>query len=199
MAAKTDRKDLPGVKIEDDFEMTQSTCQPIGIFVSWFWLFAVFAAAEGLDNEQAPAPSRRARGLSPGANLRSQRGLSRGHERVRARGATGAGGSTRYGSHSRAFWWISAWPIGRRDCSRAAGPGCRGSPSQGAGPGAAVVASTDLVDDAEEALRAAIEGAPDDANLLFALAQTLVNQGDRWRRPSRSSPVCVRIGRPIPV
>ncbi len=156
--------------------MTQYTVKRLALCVLVL-VCAVFAAAEGVGNEQAPAlPD----GLQ--AYLQARISEANGDYREAMRAYERAVQQAPDVDEVRVAFASFLVDIGMADRAARLLEGRENLGDEGLRVRALALAQlssrqSDLVNEAEEALRAALEGAPDDANLLFALAQALANQG----------------------
>ncbi|MCJ7756248.1 MAG: tetratricopeptide repeat protein, partial [Thermoanaerobaculales bacterium] len=157
--------------------MTQHTVNRLVLF-AMVLVSAVFAAAEGIDNEQAPA-------LPDGLQSYLQARIleANGSYREAMDAYERAVQQAPDVDEVRVAFASFLVDIGMAERAAQLLEGRQGLSDEGLRVRALALAQlssrkSDLVEDAEAALRAAIEGAPDDPNLLFALAQTLVNQGE---------------------
>ena len=157
--------------------MTQHTVNRL-VLLAVVLVFAVFAAAESIDNEQAPA-------LPDGLQSYLQARISEanGSYREAMDAYERAVQQAPDVDEVRVAFASFLVDIGMAERAAQLLEGRQGLSDEGLRVRALALAQlssrqSDLVEDAEAALRAAIEGAPDDPNLLFALAQTLVNQGE---------------------
>jgi len=157
--------------------MTQHTVNRLVLF-AMVLVFAVFAAAESIDNEQAPA-------LPDGLQsyLEARISEANGSYREAMDAYERAVQQAPDVDEVRVAFASFLVDIGMAERAAQLLEGRQGLSDEGLRVRALALAQlssrqSDLVEDAEAALRAAIEGATDDPNLLFALAQTLVNQGE---------------------